>query len=77
MEDFEPYKMIGTPKTIGELKKLIENYPDETSFGFLNQPMQDLFERKFGDQVFVCFQGPDEFEELSIEETIERLNHDR
>ncbi len=34
---------IGIAITIGELRKLIENYSDETSFGFRNQPLQTLF----------------------------------
>lgn len=45
-------KIIGTPRTIGELKKLIEKYPDNIEFGFRNQPMQDLcevkYDKKFG-----------------------------
>jgi hypothetical protein len=34
---------IGTAITIGELRKLIKEYPDDTPFGFRNQPMQSLF----------------------------------
>lgn len=49
-------RSLGVATTIGELKKLIENYPDETSFGFRNQPMQELHEVKYFDVVFVVFQ---------------------
>lgn len=35
---------LGVATTVGELRKLIEQYPDETSFGFRNQPMQALYE---------------------------------
>lgn len=47
---------LGVATTIGELKKIIQNYPDETSFGFRNQPMQELHEVKYPDVVFVVFQ---------------------
>lgn len=49
-------KELGEAKTIGELKELIKNYPDETSFGFRNQPMQSLHEVKSDETVFVVFQ---------------------
>jgi len=49
-------RSLGIATTIGELKKLIKNYPDDTSFGFRNQPMQKLYEVKYGDDVFVTFQ---------------------
>jgi hypothetical protein len=55
----EKNKMIhlGMPDTIGKLKDLIKNYPDNTSFGFRNQPMQNLFEVKYNDEdeIFVVF----------------------
>ena len=47
-------KIIGEPKTIGELRKFIEKYPDETSFGFRNQPMQELREINNGE--FIVFE---------------------
>lgn len=49
---------LGEPTTIGELKKMIESYPDEMSFGFRNQPMQELIyiEHCDGDFKGVCFQ---------------------
>jgi len=43
-ENMNKTKNLGTPKTVGELKELIKNYPDETTFGFRNQPMQSLFD---------------------------------
>ena len=49
-------RSLGIATTIGELKKLIKNYPDDTSFGFRNQPMQKLYEVKYDDIVFVTFQ---------------------
>lgn len=42
---------LGKPTTVGELKKILEQYPDDTSFGFRNQPMQCLFQ----DEAFVVF----------------------
>lgn len=47
---------LGTATTIGELRELIKNYPDETSFGFRNQAMQELHEVKYPDETFVVFQ---------------------
>lgn len=49
-------KELGQAKTIGELKELIKSYPDETSFGFRNQPMQTLYEVIHDKDVFVVFQ---------------------
>ena len=49
-------RSLGIATTIGELKELIKNYPDDTSFGFRNQPMQKLYEVKYDDDVFVTFQ---------------------
>lgn len=49
-------KKLGKPKTIGELKKLIEKIPDDTSFGFRNQPMQELFIYENGKKIYVFFQ---------------------
>ena len=47
---------LGVATTIGELRKMIEIYPDDTSFGFRNQPMQELCEVKYSDVTFVVFQ---------------------
>lgn len=55
----EPNKMIkslGFAKTIGELKKIIDAYPNDTSFGFRNQPMQQLHEVKMENDIYVVFQ---------------------
>ncbi len=49
-------RKLGISHTIGELKRLIEPYADDTSFGFRNQPMQELFEVKNLNDVFVVFQ---------------------
>lgn len=49
---------LGKPKTIGELKKIIDSLPDNTSFGFRNQPMQELFIFKHGKKDYVFFQEP-------------------
>lgn len=57
----DKYKMtsmrsLGTAHTIGDLKKMIKDYPDDISFGFRNQLMQCLYEIKYPDQTFICFQ---------------------
>ena len=49
-------RSLGVATTIGELKKLIENYTDQTSFGFRNQPMQELHEVIYTDAVYIVFQ---------------------
>ncbi len=50
-------KNLGIVSTIGQLRKLIKKYPDETSFGFRNQPMQELTESQSDEgQTFVSFQ---------------------
>tara|TARA_B110001452_G_scaffold265390_1_gene269935 strand:+ start:113 stop:316 length:204 start_codon:yes stop_codon:yes gene_type:complete len=49
-------RSLGVAQTIGELKKLIAEYPDETSFGFRNQPMQELYEVQNKEETFVVFQ---------------------
>lgn len=49
------FKVIGIATTIGELKKLISQYPDETSFGFFNQGQQQLEEVTIGKKFFVVF----------------------
>jgi hypothetical protein len=55
-ENMNKTKNLGTPKTICELKELIKNYPDETTFGFRNQPMQSLFEITDNGERFILFQ---------------------
>jgi hypothetical protein len=49
---------IGTASTIGELRDLIKDYSNETSFGFRNQPIQQLVEVDYSGEKFVVF---DEF----------------
>jgi len=43
------------PRTIGELKSFIAEYPDNTPFGFINQPVQELIETKYESITFVSF----------------------
>lgn len=50
---------LGTAETIGQLKKIIKNYPDDTSFGFRNQSIQGLFEVNLIDEKFIVFQRID------------------
>ena len=49
-------KELAKVRTIGELKKAIENYQDDISFGFRNQPQQELHELKYGKNIYVVFQ---------------------
>lgn len=50
-------KEIGRPTTLGELREMTKDYPDEVGFGFRNQPMQSLFEVKYqGEAIYVVFQ---------------------
>ena len=53
---FVSCRRIGTPKTAGALAKLLKRYKPRTVFGFRNQPMQSLYEVRYTDKVFVCFQ---------------------
>jgi ribosomal protein S27AE len=52
------FRSLGMSSTIGDLRKAIEKYPDDTSFGFRNQPMQELFEINNSKQTFVLFDEP-------------------
>jgi len=61
------FKKIGTPATIGELREAIKNFPPETSFGFRNQPMQELNEVELENQKFVVFDLPEDSYKLSWE----------
>ncbi len=47
--------LLGTPTTVGELKALLANYSDDTSFGFRNQPIQSLHEINYIDFTAVVF----------------------
>lgn len=50
-------RFMGVPKTVGELRKLISEHPDDTPFGFRGQPIQKLVETKYADAgPFVSFQ---------------------
>jgi hypothetical protein len=35
-------KILGVPKTIGELRELTKDYPDETLLNFRNEPIHQL-----------------------------------
>lgn len=47
---------LSTPTTIGELRKIIAKYPDNTPFGFRNQPLQDLYEVQNLKETYIVFQ---------------------
>ncbi len=49
-------RKIGTANTVGELKKPLEPYDNDTDFGFRNQPIQSLFEINLADFKAVVFQ---------------------
>ena len=49
------FRTLGKAVTVGELKKLLDSYPDETSFGFRNQPLQELYEVVMNGETFVVF----------------------
>lgn len=49
-------KDLGSPNTVGQLKEVLSNYPNATSFGFRNQPMQELVEVNSDNESFVVFQ---------------------
>jgi len=49
-------KLIGEARTVGELKKFLDGYNDNASFGFRNQPMQALYEVRYGKEKYVVFQ---------------------
>lgn len=49
---------LGIPQTVGELRKLLEQYPDDASFGFRNQPLQILYYLEYPGLKCVCFQEP-------------------
>ena len=55
------FKILGIPTTKGELIKLIESFPDDTSFGFRNMPILELVETTDDDDVtYLSFQYPAE-----------------
>lgn len=47
---------LGKATTVVELRKLLEGYSNDTSFGFRNQPLQVLHEVNNSNNIFICFQ---------------------
>ena len=37
---------IGIPKTVGQLKAMLDMYPDDALLNFRNQPPQTLYEQR-------------------------------
>ncbi len=50
---------IGIPKTVGQLKIMLELYPDESELNFRNQPPQTLYEA-FDDEEYLLYFQLDE-----------------
>lgn len=71
MSGFKFKLELGVPKTIGELRKMIQTYPDDTDFGFHNQPVQMLYARRIEDTLFVGF------EQIIADNYLEELNQFR
>ncbi len=46
MYETNTYKPIADPKTWGELKKVISDFPDDCPICWINQPPQIIHERK-------------------------------
>jgi hypothetical protein len=57
-EPITKFIRLGIPQTVGELRKMLEQYPDHTSFGFRNQPLQILYFVEYPGLKCVCFQEP-------------------
>lgn len=55
-KEFIHCKPLGVWVTVGGLMDVLKRYPPSTSFGFRNQPMQELHEIKYEDVTFVVFQ---------------------
>lgn len=51
---------IGIATTVGQLRDMLKDFPDDMCFGFLNQPMQELFKYDDGGISAVVFQPIDE-----------------
>ena len=47
---------IGIPKTVGQLKRMLELYPDDSILNFRNQPPQTLYETKDNGEYLLFFQ---------------------
>ena len=56
VDGFVHCKKLGTPKTVGELVSLLEQYDQDMEFGFRNQPTQSLYEVKYTEGTAVLFQ---------------------
>ena len=75
------FKILGIPTTKGELIKLIESFPDDTSFGFRNMPILELVETTDDDVTYVSFQytKDDEIDTLEnpieLEPVLAKINH--
>jgi hypothetical protein len=54
------HRKLGTPVTIGELREMIKDFPDDTHFGFRNQPIQKLEVNEYDGVVYVSFQEIEE-----------------
>lgn len=63
------FKILGIPTTKGELIKLIETYPDDTSFGFRNMPLLELVETTHDDVTYLSFQYPAD-DDILLKETM-------
>lgn len=65
--DFDPvnFKNFGTFRTVGELFDFIKDYPADTSFGFRNQPLQNVTEIELNGKKMLAFQQ-DEQSEFSL-----------
>lgn len=50
------HRKIGIPKTVGDLKIMLELYPDDLVFNFRNQPAQTLYEANNEDEYLLFFQ---------------------
>lgn len=71
---FPVVNWLGIAKTIGELREIIKNYPDNTPFGFRNQPMQELQELIYQDNLlYVVFGGTKEIYTDNILKSKKRL----
>lgn len=67
------FKQLGIPRTIGELKSLIADYPDGTPFLFRNQLIQELVENERNGVVYVLFQvSPNKYQYLDEPEMRQR-----
>ena len=65
-------KVIGVPETLGQLREMIKDYPDDISFGFFQQPMQELIEYKTStDVTFVVFNEIFDTENIVVESKID------